>query len=88
MGLSLGMDLRTENRTCHHNGRTEPFFELCKLFNSETNQGQNMDKYSSLLQQGIEEISLGASISNSNFHLLADNLPALAKLSMSKESAI
>lgn len=37
-------------------GRKEPFEELCGMFNSETNQGKDMDKYTELLRQAIDEI--------------------------------
>ena len=38
-------------------GKTEPFDELCHLFNTETNQGNDMDKYVILLKKSIEEIN-------------------------------
>lgn len=38
-------------------GKTEPFHELCRLFNNETNQGQEMGKYTILLKKSIDEIS-------------------------------
>jgi ERCC4-related helicase len=37
-------------------GRKEPFEDLCAMFNSETNQGKDMDKYTELLRQAIGEI--------------------------------
>lgn len=38
-------------------GHKEPFDELCSLFNAETRHGQDMDKYTELLRQAIDEIS-------------------------------
>lgn len=38
-------------------GKTEPFEELCELFNQETMQGKDMRKYSDLLSKAVEEIS-------------------------------
>ena len=35
----------------------QAFETLCDLFNDETNQGENMGKYSELLKKAIEEIS-------------------------------
>ncbi|WP_340111974.1 helicase-related protein [Maribellus mangrovi] len=37
-------------------GRTEPFEELCDLFNEETQNGGKMDKYSDLLKRAVTEI--------------------------------
>lgn len=37
-------------------GRKEPFENLCDLFNTETNQGENMESYTVLLKQAISEI--------------------------------
>ncbi|MBE2189433.1 MAG: SWF/SNF helicase family protein, partial [Candidatus Kapabacteria bacterium] len=41
--------------TC--SGKTQPFAELCDLFNTETNQGEDMTKYTDLLKEAIDEIS-------------------------------
>ena len=38
-------------------GRTEPFEDLCELFNNETQQGEDMSQYSDLIAQAVEEIS-------------------------------
>ena len=38
-------------------GRTEPYQKLCELFNSETGNGQNMDKYAALLEKAVKEIA-------------------------------
>jgi SNF2 family DNA or RNA helicase len=38
-------------------GRTEPFEELCEVFNTETKQGSDMKEYSKLLKQAVDEIS-------------------------------
>ena len=38
-------------------GRKEPFYKLCDMFNDETNHGTVMDKYADLLKKSIEEIS-------------------------------
>lgn len=38
-------------------GKTEPFEDLCSLFNSETNNGKNMSKYSELLKKAVNEIT-------------------------------
>lgn len=38
-------------------GRQQPYEQLCELFNAETNQGEEMSKYSDLLSKAIEEIS-------------------------------
>jgi len=38
-------------------GRKEPFEELCDVFNTETNQGADMNDYSKLLKQAVDEIS-------------------------------
>ena len=38
-------------------GRKEPFYELCNLFNEETANGTDMANYTVLLNNGIEEIS-------------------------------
>lgn len=38
-------------------GRKEPFEELCDVFNTETNQGSDMQQYSKLLHLAVEEIS-------------------------------
>jgi len=37
-------------------GKNEPYGELCKLFQKETNQGKNMDAYSDLLQSALASI--------------------------------
>ncbi len=37
-------------------GKKAPFDELCLMFNSETNQGKDMGKYTDLLCQAIDEI--------------------------------
>jgi hypothetical protein len=38
-------------------GKSQPFEELCDLFNSETLQGEDMKQYADLLENSIEEIS-------------------------------
>jgi superfamily II DNA or RNA helicase len=38
-------------------GKSQPFEELCDLFNTETNQGEDMKQYADLLKKSIEEIS-------------------------------
>jgi superfamily II DNA or RNA helicase len=38
-------------------GKSQPFEELCDLFNSETNQGEDMKRYADLLTNCVEEIS-------------------------------
>lgn len=38
-------------------GQKEAFEELCKIFNTETNQGHDMEKYTDLLKKSIDEIS-------------------------------
>lgn len=38
-------------------GQSEPFQKLCDLFNDETNQGTDMNKYTVLLNQAVVEIS-------------------------------
>jgi hypothetical protein len=38
-------------------GKTEPFEDLCALFNKETNDGKEMGKYSELLQTAVREIT-------------------------------
>jgi len=38
-------------------GKSEPFEELCDLFNTETNQGEDMKQYTELLTKAIDEIS-------------------------------
>lgn len=38
-------------------GRKEPFEELCEIFNTETEQGEEMGRHTQLLQQAIDEIS-------------------------------
>lgn len=38
-------------------GKTKPFEELCEVFNAETGNGEQMCKYTKLLEQAIEEIS-------------------------------
>lgn len=38
-------------------GRKEPFYELCDLFNKETCNGTQMIHYTGLMKNGIEEIS-------------------------------
>ena len=37
-------------------GRKEPFYEICKLFNQETNDGKDMSKISGLLSDAIASI--------------------------------
>ncbi|MBN1290263.1 MAG: ATP-dependent helicase [Candidatus Latescibacteria bacterium] len=37
-------------------GRTEPYQKLCELFNAETGNGKNMDKYATLLKKAVSEI--------------------------------
>ena len=38
-------------------GKTEPHAELCKLFNEQTQHGQDMSAYSALLDQAIAAIA-------------------------------
>lgn len=38
-------------------GKSQAFEELCELFNAETKQGEDMQKYSELLAKAIDEIS-------------------------------
>jgi hypothetical protein len=38
-------------------GKAQPFEELCDLFNSETNHGEEMTQYSELLKKAVDEIS-------------------------------
>lgn len=38
-------------------GRSRPYEELCEIFNTETNQGEDMKKYSELLKSAVNEIS-------------------------------
>ena len=38
-------------------GKSQAFEELCEIFNSETKQGEDMQKYSDLLAKAIDEIS-------------------------------
>jgi len=38
-------------------GKTQPYEILCDLFNNETNNGANMEKYSGLLKSAVNEIS-------------------------------
>jgi hypothetical protein len=38
-------------------GKAKPFEELCEVFNAETENGEQMGKYTKLLEQAIEEIS-------------------------------
>ena len=38
-------------------GKSEPFEELCDLFNTETHQGEDMQQYTELLTKAIDEIS-------------------------------
>ncbi len=38
-------------------GKTKPFEELCEDFNTETGNGEEMSKYTKLLEQAINEIS-------------------------------
>jgi hypothetical protein len=38
-------------------GKSQPFEELCDLFNTETHQGEDMKQYADLLKNSIEEIS-------------------------------
>jgi hypothetical protein len=37
-------------------GRTEPFQELCDLFNDETGNGEEMDRYGEMLGKAVDEI--------------------------------
>lgn len=46
--------LETMRQLCH--GRTEPIQELCRTFNAETNGGENMQVYSSLLEDAVLSI--------------------------------
>ncbi|MCU0289424.1 MAG: SWF/SNF helicase family protein, partial [Acidobacteria bacterium] len=36
--------------------KKKPYEQLCKLFNEETRDGENMDKYSALLKKAVEEV--------------------------------
>lgn len=38
-------------------GKSQAFEELCEIFNAETKQGEDMQKYSELLSKAIDEIS-------------------------------
>jgi len=38
-------------------GRKEPYEKLCELFNAETNNGEEMDKYTDLLKKAVEGIA-------------------------------
>jgi len=38
-------------------GKTFPYELLCNLFNNETNNGENMERYSALLKSAVNEIS-------------------------------
>ncbi len=38
-------------------GKTQPFEELCDLFNTETTNGENMAQYTELIKKAISEIS-------------------------------
>ena len=38
-------------------GKSQPFEELCDLFNTETHQGEEMKQYTELLKKAIDEIS-------------------------------
>ena len=38
-------------------GVTQPYEQLCDLFNSETNNGEEMGKYMELLKLAVDEIS-------------------------------
>lgn len=38
-------------------GKSQPFEELCNLFNTETQQGEDMKQYTELLKKAIDEIS-------------------------------
>lgn len=38
-------------------GKSQPFEELCDLFNTETKQGEDMKQYTELLMKAIDEIS-------------------------------
>jgi hypothetical protein len=37
-------------------GRRIPYDKLCELFNQETNQGENMDRYTELMKKAVHEI--------------------------------
>jgi superfamily II DNA or RNA helicase len=37
-------------------GKTEPYEQLCALFNDETSNGEKMDKYSDLLRKAVNEV--------------------------------
>lgn len=37
-------------------GKKEPYIELCRIFNEETNNGRKMDKYTELLNKAVNEI--------------------------------
>ena len=38
-------------------GKTEPYKQLCDVFNEETNNGEEMEQYSELLKKAIKEIT-------------------------------
>ena len=38
-------------------GKTEPFEDLCNLFNKETDNGKEMSKYTDLMQKAVSEIT-------------------------------
>jgi hypothetical protein len=38
-------------------GWNTPYDKLCELFNQDTQNGSNMDKYSDLLEKAVSEIS-------------------------------
>jgi hypothetical protein len=38
-------------------GKTEPYQELCNLFDTETKNGEEMDKYTALLERAVGEIA-------------------------------
>ena len=46
--------LETMRQLCHD--KTEPIQELCQTFNAETNSGENMQVYSSLLEDAVLSI--------------------------------
>lgn len=46
--------LETMRQLCH--GKAEPIQELCRTFNTETNGGENMQVYSSLLEDAVLSI--------------------------------
>jgi hypothetical protein len=37
-------------------GKKSPYDNLCDLFNEETHNGQNMDKYTALLKKAVDEV--------------------------------